>query len=1174
MSGNLFLQGKYLEIGAQGDGSLGSSVSPPSGYHPDCSYYLCGASNSLASVYDWGHDGWTTGTPNYMGDYTLPGSPWEEWDIEANGTTYYASSTTCSPTGTLSGSFTSFYHTTGTLGSYYSTYGSSARGLWSGSISGCGLAINKEYRVDTFGCAVVVTVVLTNTTATPITGVYYMRTCDPDNDVCEGGSYTTDNVVAFQNDYYHRVMVTAYATGSTSATGIPAQPISIGTKDCRAKALIFGSWPLSTSCDLAAIWAETATCIGTSYYTVNVNSPVAGDIAIALCFNLGTIAAHDSTLFSYAYIYNGSLGLDSAFPAPKMMIGGTGYDSFALLTACGTSLGDTLPINILYGTDKSWSWSTWTWTGPSGAMGALLTDTGVVGGIIVPSLTGTTTYTITGTQANGSCVQKQFVITIVPSSLGAPGVADVYYCQGATAATLTASGVNLLWYTSATGGTGTTTAPTPSTSTVGVTYYYVSQNPCGIESSRSRIAVYVTPRPVIHAGSNSPICAGSTLDLYGNDTFTTGHIVYGWSGPAAFSSALQNPSISPAVAADSGIYIVTLSVNGCVALPDTEMVVVHAAPPAPGVVSVTYCQFDSAVPVSVTGSNLLWYPTATGGAGTPGIILPNTSIAGTTTYYYTQTTNGCESPRAALTVTINAKPPRPTAVDPTYCQGDLPTALSATGSGLLWYGPGITGSTIAPTPSTATPGITDYYVTQTVLGCVSDRQSIPVTIIPKPAPPVVADSSYCQGATAVPLTATGTSIEWYTTPAGGTALTTTPIPNTTSVGSTTWYATQTVTGCESDRAAETVTILYQPVFTITSSRPYVCEFDTLTFNYNGPTLVDPTYNWSLPVGGTFVSGVASDPSIVARFDSLYLQNVTLTAGDYGGRCHTSVTVPVHVVYQPGAAATVSTNQNLCSNDTITVALSSHTDNANSYSWNFDGAAIISANSNSGGPYSISWADSGIHIITLTAYSVEGCAGVPTYDTIDVHSVPFAGIVSPTILEKSFCMEDSVRLDAADSTHEGYSYTWSPAHFFESTGRSWAWGRIEMAGWVTLTVTDPFGCIGVDSVYLSPESCCTVFFPTAFTPNGDGHNDHFRPVFKGGTGLGITGSHEFDVFRITNRWGQTVFESNNSSAEWDGTLGGVPQDMGTYYYFIKYTCTDGPGGSSASHIQKGEVTLIR
>ena len=114
--------------------------------------------------------------------------------------------------------------------------------------------------------------------------------------------------------------------------------------------------------------------------------------------------------------------------------------------------------------------------------------------------------------------------------------------------------------------------------------------------------------------------------------------------------------------------------------------------------------------------------------------------------------------------------------------------------------------------------------------------------------------------------------------------------------------------------------------------------------------------------------------------------------------------------------------------------------------------------------------------------------------------------------------------------------------------------------ITLTVTDPFGCKSSTDKQLTPDACCTVLFPTAFSPNGDGLNDNFRPIFNG--------YHNFHQFRIVNRWGQVVFESANSNPSWDGSFNGVPQDMGVYYYYIKYDC----GGNTIE--ERGDVTLVR
>ena len=83
----------------------------------------------------------------------------------------------------------------------------------------------------------------------------------------------------------------------------------------------------------------------------------------------------------------------------------------------------------------------------------------------------------------------------------------VTYCQNATATALTATGTSLLWYTSATGGTGAATLTPPTTAT-GSIIYYVTQNVGGCESARAPITVTVNalPTATITAGSATTFC--------------------------------------------------------------------------------------------------------------------------------------------------------------------------------------------------------------------------------------------------------------------------------------------------------------------------------------------------------------------------------------------------------------------------------------------------------------------------------------------------------------------------------------------------------------------------------------------------------------------------------------------------------------------------------------------
>ncbi|MFQ3579196.1 MAG: hypothetical protein SNJ71_03525, partial [Bacteroidales bacterium] len=166
---------------------------------------------------------------------------------------------------------------------------------------------------------------------------------------------------------------------------------------------------------------------------------------------------------------------------------------------------------------------------------------------------------------------------------------------------------------------------------------------------------------------------------------------------------------------------------------NTEITRSTTSTSAPTVTSpVTYCQGATATALTATGTALKWYTTATGGTGSATAPTPSTTVVGNTSYYVSQTVNNCESPRATITVTINPLPSKPTVTSPvTYQQGATATPLSATGTNLKWYTTATGGisSATAPTPSTATVGNTNYYVSQTVNNCESERSVIEVRVI-------------------------------------------------------------------------------------------------------------------------------------------------------------------------------------------------------------------------------------------------------------------------------------------------------------------------------------------------------------------------------------------------------------------------------------------------------------
>lgn len=95
-------------------------------------------------------------------------------------------------------------------------------------------------------------------------------------------------------------------------------------------------------------------------------------------------------------------------------------------------------------------------------------------------------------------------------------------------------------------------------------------------------------------------------------------------------------------------------------------------------------------------------------------------------------------------------------------------------------------------------------------------------------------------------------------------------------------------------------------------------------------------------------------------------------------------------------------------------------------------------------------------------------------------------------------------------------------------------------------TTSTGCSNSDTteilLYAAPECLGTVYFPNAFTPDGDSLNDVFRPV--------VRNISTFKMY-IFNRWGQIVFSTDNAAKGWDGTCGGKDCPEGTYSFTSTY-----------------------
>jgi len=206
------------------------------------------------------------------------------------------------------------------------------------------------------------------------------------------------------------------------------------------------------------------------------------------------------------------------------------------------------------------------------------------------------------------------------------------------------------------------------------------------------------------------------------------------------------------------------------------------------------------------------------------------------------------------------------------------------------------------------------------------------------------------------------------------------------------------------------------------------------------------------------------------------------------------------------------------------------------------------------PYIVAatYADTGTYTLIYTLFK---CMSLPDSEDITLDSPPPLTSVTAgqTILYGS-----NVQLNADNA----FEYRWVPDNgSLNNPNINNPIASPDTTTTYTVYGMSQYGCVDSAFVTITVDSNVNQGIPSAFTPNGDGLNDVFRPV-------GLKYQHLVD-FRVYNRWGQQVFYTNSVGHGWDGNFNGAPQDMGDYYYQITIAQ---PGGENVSY--KGAVTLIR
>ena len=458
----------------------------------------------------------------------------------------------------------------------------------------------------------------------------------------------------------------------------------------------------------------------------------------------------------------------------------------------------------------------------------------------------TTVYTATSTNGVTSCSTTADV-SVVVNPLPTVATVNQVVCSPSTvdltAAAVTTGSDTGLTFTYWTNAAATTALTSPNAVATSGTYYIKGTNANGC-SVVTPVTVTVNPLPVLTITNPATVCSPSTVDITaaavttGSDTGLT--LTY-WSDSTA-TTALTTAS---AVTTSGTYYIKAVNANGCEKImPVTVTINVTSAPT--GAATQTFCGSANITQLVATGSGVKWYDAATGGN-----LLPNITAIGLTngtTYYATQTVNGCESTtRFAVTAVINAIPTAPNAAAQDFCSAPTVAQLLPNGSTINWYDVSTAGSPLA---SSTVLSATTYYVSQTINGCESARTAVTITISPIAAPTGAASQTIFGGvaadATIEDISVSGTSVIWYPTAADAAAGTNAIAAGTPLVDGQTYYAVSVVGSCRSAAlAVTTVVVLEGENFDIKALRYYPNPvIDVLTISYTNEITAVQVYDIS------------------------------------------------------------------------------------------------------------------------------------------------------------------------------------------------------------------------------------------------------------------------------------------------------------------------------------------
>lgn len=630
------------------------------------------------------------------------------------------------------------------------------------------------------------------------------------------------------------------------------------------------------------------------------------------------------------------------------------------------------------------------------------------------------------------------------------------------------------------------------------------------------VAVNATGCFEIGIASNMPLCSRDSLVL--ESSFAGTGSIYQWTTPLGQTLTRKRIVIQNIAAAQEGRYYLHITdVYNCVRRDSIDITL--AQPPVVTVSPDASTCANTPIQLNASGGGTYqWFPAT--GLSDPTIANPVATVLTATTYKVVVTNaSGCKD--SALTnISLKEAPQMVSSGGGAICRGDSLQLNVSGGMSYQWFpSTGLSNASLG-NPKASPANTTTYKVVATAASGCKDSLNIKVTVNDLPTATVSPGAAVCPGDSLQLNAGGGLSYEW--SPAAGLSNAFIANPKASPAVPTTYTVTVVnATGCRST-VTTTVSLKEKPT-AAASPAVQICTGDSAQLDASGGV----SYQW-IPAFGLSNAGIAN-PKASPSSNTLYQVIVTNAQG-----CRDTAATSVSV--RPLPLLNLGRDTAICTGGTAT--FDATLPQAVSYSWS-DGSSAPVLTTGTAGKYFVD-------------VLIGGC-GRPVTDTV---------LVSVTQAPQVFLGADTaaclippivIRANGTGIT----DYRWN-------TGSTESFIAVNAEGTYTVTAINACGTDSDDITVKELPCSDDLHFPSAFTPNSNGRNDHFRPGYF--TGTGIT-NYEL---RIYNRWGELVFVSTSPDKGWDGTYKGKLQQNAVFVWYARYKKAT---GKDYIH-RKGTVALIK